>query len=359
MICSLSMIFACLPVIIHYSSQPDPVALLRGVKQTREAIKNGYFEATAKTWSFQLKGSNEIKVRIWVKGKNITFFRKNRALRLKSGGGNIEEILRISRDNPEELVRTGLATWFEADNRSIWNGSQLLQYTFHENSAAYVQPIRGETEKMYDPRHFGVHQFFFLKQNIDEPLRLVDLPGVAYKIVGLEAVDGHTAWHVLATLPNKPDKHFWIDDTDQFRLYKMTVGNTTTISRFNMNDKHSIPYEVNVTEKDDKGTLRATWKWSNISYSDKYNDTIDVGDITSLGLQIGCPVSDDRMKKRLGYWNGTGLSEELGEAIQAVKIEDARVAAAKDYWRYFWILLCILVLGFGVYWVRRSFYSTA
>lgn len=356
MLYTLSMILSCITTTLLCNPQPDPLALLRGVKQSREAIKRGYFEATSKTWSVQHKDSAEIRQRIWVSGKNITFYGKYQALQLDGNAGNVEELLRISRDNPEALVRAGKAKYFESDTRSIWNGSELLQYRSHENTADYVQPIRGETEKMYDPRHFGMHQFFLLKQSIDGPLLLIEAPDIVYKLVGLENVEGQSAWHVQVHLPSKKqDYHYWIDNTDQFRLYKMIVGNTTTVSKFHLSDKHSIPYEVNVTEKDDQGALRITWKWYNISYTDKIEEKIDIGNITSLGLRVGCTVNDQRIKKRLGYWNGNGISEDLPVAIQTAKEDIAHVEAVKDYWRYFWILIAILLVAAGGFWVRRTY----
>src|SRR5205814_9413887 len=95
------------------------------------------------------------------------------------------------------------------------------------------------------------------------------------------------------------------------RVLKQASGSNYVVSKYDdANPRDPIPTEVTTMEFRN-GSLSFGMRF--IRSNSHFNVSIDPASFTlaGLGMQVGTAVSDNRIHRRIGYWTGTGLSENL------------------------------------------------
>lgn len=299
------------------AENPDPIALLRGVEQARSEIKSGRVEMKVLMESFvPWSQRNEYHLVITFNGEVRTARQRYKTLHFVGGDHNAE--LRQLKGDREALVRQGKAAWSDADYRSAWDGVNFCQIHSDGEGASY-QPTGGGTSAfIFDPRLLGL---------LHLPLRNLTLAhcmnhhqAEEVRVVGKDNIAGRQTWHVLVRML-KHEKHFWIENQKPYRVHKfilLTEREETVVTSTYPEQAQTVdlPTEVVMTRHDRK-LGKDVNRWTVQVTDAKLNIPISpqVGTLASLILEPGEEVADERIHRRLGYWNGTGLSSDLNVAL--------------------------------------------
>ncbi len=140
------------------------------------------------------------------------------------------------------------------------------------------------------------------------------MAGKSLTLIGQESLDGLSAWHVRAQ-SDRMVLEFWINVANTNRVLKQKANNGITITvRFD--DAHpqdALPVEVRIASYSFSTNGMPRYETRIIRTSARINVPVDPVSWTlaGLGIQVGTPVTDTRIYRRIGYWTGTGLSEDL------------------------------------------------
>lgn len=300
--------------------QPDPVALLRGVQQARAKL------AGRLHLSILIRMARD-KVPGDPMEYDVEFDRDRRRFIIK------QTILLVTPPNEEEKRRriealndnkaaaaAGLGKMTPVEVRAVFDGTQLVDYS-DQYGAAYIRvPERGLHVHCFDVRILGLCAEHFVYETLDRSLGLAGKGTAA--LVGREEVGGRSVWHVKVVYPGF-EKHYWIEDSDGFRVHRSELkspsdgseGHTVVLSEYgNGPDRPLLPVRVSQEEKY-KGKFRGavTTTVTNVDY--RFKPDPAVFEFAGLDLAPGTEVSDDRVHRLAGYWDGTGLSESREEAL--------------------------------------------
>jgi peroxiredoxin len=138
------------------------------------------------------------------------------------------------------------------------------------------------------------------------------LEAKSIKLAGQEFVDGVPTWHVQVVSKYDERLEFWLDLARPTQVLKHAKnGSDVAISRYSDDSTgRSIPTEVTSLEYHNGAPFFAR---RFVRSNAQFNLRIDPASWTlaGLGLPIGTDVSDSRIHRRIGYWTGSGLSENL------------------------------------------------
>jgi hypothetical protein len=152
-------------------------------------------------------------------------------------------------------------------------------------------------------------------------------------------------------------EHYWIDDREGFHVHRYRRedlgGNTVIDSFYDERSAGPIPSRVIHREYRKDGKL-----WREIRFEvtkAQFNKPVNpnVGTLASLDLKPGDEVSDVRLGKRVGYWDGQGVTEDYARAVQ---LGQARVSGenweqAQPRWLYLLLAALVLIVLAGVIYV--------
>jgi outer membrane lipoprotein-sorting protein len=234
----------------------------------------------------------------------------------------------------------------------VYDGKQVIAYDGVSGVTMDAPDLQDKTALyLFDPRTIGINSSYHLEQGIIQCLGYRDARDV--RLVGTEPVGGVAARKVDITDKHGATRSLWIDPTG-FRVLKFVYVDgegLTQVSTPSYQDDEVIPSKVSVEWFDSAGKPNGQTRTLTVQDA-RFGQPIDAATFTLQGMKVplGVPVVDLRIKERLGYWNGSGVSTSVEDAGSKA-ISDARGG-----WRYVAFGANVLVILFAVLmlWLRSS-----
>ena len=320
-------------------AKPDPVQLLNGVLRARQQIQSGTVEFEDSVDQFRNNRKETMKYRFVASfdGPKLRFesFGHEYAYKFDEDEAKQKEIeKRVDSMSREDAVRAGLSEESTVHHTLVLDGAAV--YDLYESSrqspSVHIKSVtNGIGSYIFDPRAVGTSPYLSINWSLENNLYSKNA-----ELVGEEDLDGTATYHIRVRFDRGNDRNFWLSKAHPERLLQIIDnGGDVAKSKYDENNlSDPIPVEVNVTEGhpgvvDLKSRLVATSK--------NYNTPIDAESFTlaGMGLAVGTDVSDDRIYRRLGYWTGSGLSEDLpskkkGESQPAPRLDDMLAVLDSD-----------------------------
>jgi hypothetical protein len=304
---------------------PDPLALLRGVEAARLAIPSGQIEwRVERTRPLTPKyGKDLIRVFATFDGGKRRFEEHKRVLWTEPVEGasqrSPDDLLAAMDEDREEFVRAGFGQWKEVRVRSIFDGTQFLQF-LGGSGATIADPSRGTPNYVFDPRILGITPLLSLKATVPRCLAYRDAQSV--ELVGEEDIDGQQAWHVkvVGSPEAMAECHFWIEANEPFAVYRCErrtpYSHDVSVSHYDSpSGADRLPTRVLIEYHQDNGEVSHRFEFTQVEAQFGINPDDGAFTLAGLDLPVGAPVVDVRIHQRLGYWNGKGLSHTRTAAM--------------------------------------------
>lgn len=298
-------------------ANPDPLALLEGVAAARYRFASGSLELRVVRQHHRPDRTEETEERLAIQfdGTKRRFEMTAREYRYAYDPVETrQEAIRAQADalSREAAVAAGLLEPFEARRITIYDGSALLQYSEVDGGSEGTQitdPGRGLADYVFDPRCLGLSPSLSIEESIEDCLGFRGAKSL--RTVGQEAIDGIPAWHLEVVTAYDEVRQIWIPVARPKRVVKVAGGWGECLAQYH--DAESDPaLPVSVTRRSFRnGTL--DFEWQIRRANTHLDDTIDPETFTlaGLGMAVGTPVADVRLRRRIGYWTGSGLAEAL------------------------------------------------
>jgi len=198
---------------------------------------------------------------------------------------------------------------------TMFNGSEVI-ISQQMNNYGYLVEIRNldmrTADSLFDPRILGIDASLGWTDTIQSCLLINQ--DVKVELIGKEQIDNKDVWHIRITSESHSViRDLWIDDKNNFRVYqyKDCFGDKTNLicsiakSYYENEEYPWLPSRVEI----------------NVYNGTKYNIQILKGETivkipetqwTLAGMEIpkNTPVNDDRILRRIGYWDGKRLIPE-------------------------------------------------
>jgi peroxiredoxin len=212
----------------------------------------------------------------------------------------------------EAAARAGLLKPFESHHVMSCDGAVLLNY-WETDGKPYGTTIddasKGHADVIFDPRCLGLSTVLSAGSTVEGCLGYNEAKSI--ELAGEEIVDGVPAWHVQVRSKYDAVLDFWIDVARPTRVLKQANGSNFVVSKYDdAHPRDPIPAEVTTMDfRNGSPTFGKRFIRSN----SHLNVSIDPASFTlaGLGMPVGTAVSDDRIRRRIGYWTGAELSENL------------------------------------------------
>ncbi|PWU20209.1 MAG: hypothetical protein C5B50_04485 [Verrucomicrobia bacterium] len=297
--------------------EPDPVKLLKGVVRARQRITSGIIEfdvftsgsvtRPADTNRLQLKIQFE-DGRCWAESIGQEFHYVTPI----TGGPEAEALIKRADQMPrEQAIREGLVEPFPSHHTAFYDGQAVTDYWETDSphpSATIDKPGRSGIF-IFDPRCLGVSTSLYVENMVETCLPYKEAKTVT--LAGQEPVEGIRAWHVEVQSKNGPTCDFWIDVLHPTRVLKLEFNGNVALSHYSDTDlKDPLPTEVrNIDYRN--GVLR--YQTRIVRLSTRYDVAIAPAcwTLDGLRMKVGADVCDNRIHRRIGYWTGAGLSDDL------------------------------------------------
>jgi RNA polymerase sigma factor (sigma-70 family) len=303
------------------SGDPNPVKLLQGVRRARLRIASGIanFEIFTRGTVTRADDTNSLQLKIQFEDDRYwteSFAQEYSYVTPIPGGPEAETIVNRADQLPrEQAIREGLTSAFPSHHVAFYDGQTVTDYW--ETDSPYPRTDIEKPEHsslfIFDPRCLGISTTLHLLDTIQACLAYKDTNSVT--LIGKESVDSNPAWHIQ--FQNKYDYKFdlWIDVLHPTRVLKLAdnpSGNRRVVlSRYSDTDlKDPLPIEVKLLDYRN-GKVRYDQRF--VRGHTEYDTPIDPACWTLEGLhmKVGAEVNDSRNHRRIGYWTGSGLSEDL------------------------------------------------
>jgi thiol-disulfide isomerase/thioredoxin len=305
--------------------QPDPFGLLKTVAQARQKITSGEmaFEVVRVDFGHPLEGTNHTTLKVVFDGEKRrfeSFTREYPSVLMGPDAGEATDakLRELGLVRGEAAVEAGLLRRVERNRVTAYDGVVLLDLSdLSATEKKFFQTAIDDSAKggrggyVFDPRVLGLTPSPFVKQGIESCLAYSHAESV--ELLGKEPVEGVAAWHVRVAFPkSRVNYDFWIDASNPSRVVKCQFNGNTALSKFDAaNPEDPIPIEVKTVNF--FGSQRGRVEESFLRRKTRYNVPVDPASWTLAGLNmpVGTEVIDYRISRQIGYWNGTGLSEDL------------------------------------------------
>jgi RNA polymerase sigma factor (sigma-70 family) len=290
--------------------KPDAVQLLRGVLQARQQIQSGTleFEDAVDRFNNDRKDTRQYRFVASFDGTKLRFesFGHEYAYKFDEDEAKQKEIeKRVDGMDRDAAVRAGLSEESTVHHTLVSDGTTIYDYyqSSRQSPDVHIKSVtNGIGSFIFDPRGIGLSSYFSIDFSRES------LVSKGADLVGEEDLDGKAAYHIRV---NGSGLNYWLDKTHPERLLQVKYGQDVVKSKYNeANFGDPIPDEVDMVNYrngavSDESRLVCTSK--------SYNTPIDAQSFTlaGMGLAVGTDVSDDRIYRRLGYWTGSGLSDDL------------------------------------------------
>ncbi len=307
-----------------FGGTPDPRVLLQGMENARLHIPSGRIEWEVIYLDKRHPKAGESRKRLIVvfEGDKRRFDQYQRILWIDGTKPNAalanNKLEAMGRDS-EAFVRAGLGQFKDVHIRSAYDGAQYMQY--NEEMGAYIRDVtKGSADYAFDPRIMGMSVWYDLNTSVSSAIGHRDAKSI--EMVGPEEVGGHRTWHVRLLDKSDRERHFWIEDKEGFRVHKCELRSqyqhlTTEPEYAELGMDQPLPIRVVVRDYDRDGKS-LVGEVTFVQKQAKFGITVDpkAWTLAGLGLPIGISVSDERINRGIGHWDGEGLTPNLPDAIQ-------------------------------------------
>ncbi|MGO8930874.1 MAG: TlpA family protein disulfide reductase [Limisphaerales bacterium] len=300
--------------------EPDPRELLKAVARARSQIVSGEMEFEVANYNsiVPLDGTNHVRLKVVFDGEKCrceSFDREYVCVLVGPEASNLTAAKRQELGlGIEAAVQAGLLTQFQCNHVAAYDGAVLMDYEAIKDQPFQTRiddPRNGGGTYLFDPRILGLMPSPSVTDTIDSCL--VQSHADSILLLGKELVEGVAAWHVRAEFPksgaNKRD--FWIDANNPSHVCKQGYNGDAVFSIFDAaNPDDPIPKEVRAVVF--RGRERRLAETRYFCRSARFNIPVASASWTLAGLNmpLGTEVVDYRSSRGLGYWNGTGLSDD-------------------------------------------------
>lgn len=292
-------------------SEPQPLDLLKMVVQARERIASGEMEFEVANYEFirRLDGTNQVRLKVLFDGEKRRFEAFGREYAYALIGPDAQKVTDAKQQelglDREACVRAGLLTGFDFHRVTAFDGKVLMEYP-RGGALALMDPKQGAGSYMFDPRVLGLTPTPSGRDTVENCL---SHSPKSVQLAGKETLEGVVAWHIRVPYPNIT-YDYWIDANHPSRVLQCGFNGDTAFSKFDAtNPDNPIPTEVRCVSF--HGTERARSDVLFLRRRARFNIPIDSTSWTLAGLNlpVGTEAMDYRTRRGVGYWNGSGLSD--------------------------------------------------
>ncbi|MGC8829009.1 MAG: hypothetical protein ACP5TE_04455 [Verrucomicrobiia bacterium] len=265
-----------------FSKNPDPESLLKGVEAIRQQIPPSYIKIKFESLNPFRQNINYYEIYF---DKELRYYYKS----------NINDMVKI-----------------------LYNGSEVLQYS---SDTIYITSLsQSSSYPLFDPRILGISLLFW-QSTIKSSLRynkscfINRVPYLSVELVGNDNIDGNDVWHIKVKtkddLSSVEDVYgYWVDAKNNFRVYKYeeylpNIHHIIIKSRYNDNIYKYLPVLVETKSIDPDGKVNWCDKIEIVEAKCPIKIESKMWTIAGLDPKKGAEVVDLRIKKGIGYWNGT------------------------------------------------------
>jgi len=302
---------------------PDPVKLLAAVAQARQRITSGELEFDQAIYDLDrpLNGTNRARLKARFDGEKCRLEIDDREYACVLTGPDAAAVTDAKQAelglDREAAVRAGLLRPFESHHAVAYDGTTVLDYWETDGRPSQTRiddPQKGPAP--FGPRCLGLDATPSAWDTVESCLGLSNAKSV--QLVGKEPIEGTAAWHVRVQIQFgrfPASKEFWLDAAHPTRVLKHQFNGSTVLSKYDPADPQD-PIPTAITEMFLHGTVGTNTAFSErrlVRRSARFNLPVDPASWTlaGLGMQIGTEVVDYRISRRVGYWDGSGLSESV------------------------------------------------
>ncbi len=232
---------------------------------------------------------------------------------------------------------------------STYTRSSILRHNeivHSSDESAVIQGIAtGSGAYAFDPRLLGICIGPFENSSMSNSLRSKDRSKLSWEMVELNSIRVNK---VVITDHEGKELSFWVEPERGFRVHKYEylsprLWHEDISSEFDESFcKGLLPSKV-VTSGENL-VAGGSFQCTRIQSEFQEGAPNKFG-LEDMGLTPGMPVSDIRIKKRIGYWNGTKLVDspvrERGEIRMSAAAKEAKS------WTSTWVIVGVVV-GLGV-----------
>jgi RNA polymerase sigma factor (sigma-70 family) len=299
---------------------PDPLKLLQGVARARQRIPSGSMDLDLSTDQVEAAWTKTRKSRLAIQfdGPKLRFESFAREYSYTASGSDEsaearEAVRRADSMESEEAVRAGLLKGFEAHVVIASDGATLVRFRESDGMGGSTvvddaREGRAGGEYFFDPRYLGLRSSLSFGGTIESYLGYPEAKGVS--LMGEATEEGVAAWHVRVQTKSERLLDFWIDRARPERVIKQSEGSDFVVSKYSdTNPRDPLPTEVTTTRSYANEGRKFITRF--VRSKTRLNRTIDPVSFTlaGLGMPVGTSISDTRISRGLGYWTGSGLSD--------------------------------------------------
>jgi hypothetical protein len=184
--------------------------------------------------------------------------------------------------------------------RSSYHGVQLMDIEMATKRGTFA----------FDPRLLLTCSAPAINSTLQEQLNYSPDYGYDDGVVTKETVNGVDVWHVCFT-NEFGQGHLWIEEPT-FRVHKLRSETKNVISELSAK-YDSLPFDIFPTQihiesiTQGKRTICRDFKFTNVTFNEPKTDRFS---LKSMGLPINIPITDIRMLRIIGYWDGEKLQDD-------------------------------------------------
>jgi RNA polymerase sigma factor (sigma-70 family) len=299
--------------------EPNPVILLQAIARAREEVRSGEIEFDVAHYEFDrpLDGTNYIHLKAIFDGEKLRFESSDREYSYVKRGDDVAEITDAKRQelglSPEDAVVAGLLEGFESRHVKTFDGSILMDFWTHDGKRFQTEikdPSDGSGYYLFDPRTFGIARTFSQGETV--PSCLAFGKPVSVKLIGTELLNGTQTWHVQIDPHTYFKSDFWIDIDCPFHVIKLLSNGHSIVSKFDAGHPEDVlPLEVTSLDFNGRKLPRTELRLNRRKTQLNVHFDSSLWTLAGLNMPVGTVVSDRRIHRSIGYWTGSGLSENI------------------------------------------------
>lgn len=210
----------------------------------------------------------------------------------------------------------------ETKSGDLFDGSQAICFD-GKNSVTLRDTSDATANYLFDPRLLGITTTYSWGETIETAVPYQNVKKI--ELIGSEQIDGLPVWHVRLIDSYDQQINLWIDSDHGFKVYRYNFsifGETnSTLSYYENPNYPWLPSRVETSYRSGTNGSILSGRTISILKAEKAKLPENIWTIAGVQPSVGAAVSDLRIKQRIGYWNGHGLSQraDLEPEYESVK----------------------------------------